>query len=73
MAGKTIASLAEHFAALEDPCIERTKPHPLLSIVVIALCAVIGGAETWNELAEIGRKRAEWLATFLELPHKIPS
>lgn len=36
--------LADHFAALDDPCVERTKLHPLLSIVVIASCAVISGA-----------------------------
>ena len=73
MAGSTVGSLAEHFASLEDPRVERTKLHPLLSIVILALCAVICGAETWNEIAEFGEAKADWLATFLALPHGIPS
>jgi predicted transposase YbfD/YdcC len=66
-------SLAEHFATLDDPRVERTKLHPLLSIVVIALCAVIAGAESWDDIEDFGEIRAEWFATFLDLPHGIPS
>jgi len=66
-------TLADHFAALEDPRVERTKLHPLLSIVVIAICAVIGGAESWDDIEQFGEAKAEWFATFLDLPHGIPS
>jgi predicted transposase YbfD/YdcC len=66
-------SLIEHFAALDDPRVERTKLHPLLSIVVIAICAVIAGAESWDDIADFGEIRADWFATFLDLPHGIPS
>lgn len=61
-------SLTEHFAALEDPRVERTRLHPLLSIVVIALCAVISGAESWDDIADFGEIRANWFASFLDLP-----
>lgn len=66
-------AVAEHFAALEDPRIARTKLHPLLSIIVIALCAVICGAESWNDIAEFGEAKQEWFASFLDLPNGIPS
>jgi predicted transposase YbfD/YdcC len=66
-------ALLHHFAALDDPRIERTKFHPLLSIIVIALCAVIGGAGSWDDIELFGRLRANWFATFLALPHGIPS
>jgi predicted transposase YbfD/YdcC len=66
-------TLAEHFAALDDPRVERTKLHPLLSIVVIAICAVIAGAESWDDIEEFGVIRADWFASFLDLPHGIPS
>src|ERR671928_813408 len=66
-------TLTEHFAALDDPRVERTKLHPLLDIVVIAICAVIAGAESWDDIAEFGEIRADWFATFLALPHGIPS
>src|SRR5579883_2390355 len=66
-------SLIEHFAALEDPRVERTKLHPLVSIVVIALCAVICGAESWDEIAAFGEAKQTWLESFLDLPNGIPS
>jgi len=66
-------ALTEHFATLDDPRVERTKLHPLLSIVTIAICAVIAGAESWDDIAEFGEAKASWFATFLDLPHGIPS
>jgi predicted transposase YbfD/YdcC len=66
-------ALSEHFATLEDPRVERTKLHPLLSIVTIALCAVICGSETWNDIEEFGKAKSEWLCSFLDLPNGIPS
>jgi predicted transposase YbfD/YdcC len=68
-----VLALTEHFAALHDPRVERTKRHPLLSIVTIALCAVICGAETWDDIAEFGEAKAGWLASFLDLPNAIPA
>jgi predicted transposase YbfD/YdcC len=66
-------SLNEHFATLEDPRVERTKLHPLLSVITIAICAVICGAETWDEIEEFGKAKAEWLKSFLDLPNGNPS
>ena len=66
-------SVLVHFRELVDPRVERTKLHPLLSIVGIALCGVICGADTWVEVAEFGVARQEWLASWLDLPAGIPS
>jgi predicted transposase YbfD/YdcC len=68
-----MGALMEHFAALEDPRVERARAHALLAIVTIALCGVICGAESWVEIAEFGRTKADWFASFLELPNGIPS
>jgi len=68
-----LGSLVDHFALLSDPRIDRTKRHLLLDIVVIAVGAVIGGADTCVDLAEYGRAKYEWLKRFLPLPHGIPS
>lgn len=73
MESTPLLALTEHFAGLDDPRMERTKLHQLLDIVVIALCAVIGGAETWEDIALFGETKAAWLGTFLALPHGIPS
>src|SRR5947209_270149 len=58
----TSRSLTDHFATLDDPRIERTKLHPLLNIVTIALCAVIAGAESWDDIEDFGVIRADWFA-----------
>ena len=66
-------SIARSFADLEDPRLERSRLHNLLDIVVLAVCAVIGGAEGWEDIAKYGRAKATWLKTFLALPNGIPS
>src|SRR5947209_5951134 len=65
----------EHFGALPDPRVERTKLHPLLDILVIAVCAVIAGAEGWEDIAEFGRLKEPFFRERLglTLPHGIPS
>ena len=64
---------AEHFAELKDPRIDRTKLHPLINILVIALCAAICGADNWVEIELFGQSKREWFARFLDLTNGIPS
>lgn len=66
-------SILAHFHDLDDPRISPATRHQLLDIVAIALCAVICGADTWVEVEAFGRAKHDWLATFLALPHGIPS
>ena len=73
MNDKPTASISEHFASLQDPRIDRTKLHQLLDILVIAICAIICGADDWVEVELFGNAKLAWLRTFLELPHGIPS
>ena len=67
------ASIAEHFALLEDPRAEHLVDHKLIDIIMIAICAVICGAETWNDIELFGSERLDWLRQFLELKNGIPS
>src|SRR5215207_635540 len=73
MASAANQPLVAHFTALEDPRVERTKLHPLDNVVSIAICAVICGAETWDDIAAFGAAKAAWFATFLDLTNGIPS
>jgi predicted transposase YbfD/YdcC len=66
-------TLFDHLSIIEDPRIDRTKQHLLIDILVIAVCAVICGAEGWTEIEEFGRAKEEWFKKFLELPNGIPS
>jgi predicted transposase YbfD/YdcC len=66
-------ALRKSFRRLHDPRIDRCKRHLLLDIVTMALCAVIGGADTWTDIATFARRRQGWFGRFLELPNGIPS
>jgi len=68
-----ILSLEESFGKIADPRIDRTKLHKLIDIIIIAICAVICGAEGWEEIEEFGKEKQEWLENILELPNRIPS
>src|SRR3982750_3747970 len=68
-----IERLVGHFGAVVDPRRRRKVEHPLTDILVIAVCAVIACAESWNVIALYGRSKLAWLRTFLELPNGIPS
>jgi predicted transposase YbfD/YdcC len=73
MAEQPLGSISEHFSQLEDPRIERNKLHPLLNIIVIAICAVICGSENWVDVEMYGELKKEWLSKYLDLSHGIPS
>jgi hypothetical protein len=73
MTSSPVLALSQHFAQLEDPRVERTRLHHLLDIVIIAICAVIAGAESWNDLALFGETKYAWFSSFLALPNGIPS
>jgi predicted transposase YbfD/YdcC len=66
-------ALLEHFASVPDPRIERHRWHKLSDILVIAVCAVLSGAESYPAIEDFGTERESWLRQFLELPAGIPS
>lgn len=73
MSSPSAANLTKHFANLTDPRVERTKEHLLLDLVVIAICAILAGADGWVAVEAFGHAKEKWLRTFLELPNGIPS
>jgi predicted transposase YbfD/YdcC len=68
-----LPTLDQHFSDLTDPRVERTKLHQLVDILVIAICAVIAGADNWEDVAAFGEAKRDWFQTFLALPNGIPS
>ena len=67
------ASISEHFSCVKDPRLDRTKDHPLVNIIVIAICGVICGADTWVDIENFGKAKQDWLGQFLDLTNGIPS
>jgi predicted transposase YbfD/YdcC len=67
------ASILEHFALLSDPRRDQGRIHRLDEIVFMAICGVLCGADSWQEIADYSESKSDWLSTFLALPGGIPS
>jgi predicted transposase YbfD/YdcC len=68
----TSLSIKSHFRKLRDPRRRHCREHRFLDIIVIAICAVIGNADSWRAIALWGRTHETWLRRFLALPNGIP-
>ena len=66
-------SITHYFAKLKDPRRRHRRVHPLQNVIVIALCAVIAGAQDWQEIETFGKRRRDWLRRFLDLSQGVPS
>ncbi len=71
--GSIQQSLMEHFGDIKDPRVDRTKKHQLTDILVIAILAIIAGAQGWEDIENYGISKQQWLEEFLALPNGIPS
>lgn len=63
----------EHFSAIEDPRREHGTRHLLEEILVLTICAVICGADSFVAVEAFGHAKHAWLRRFLTLPNGIPS
>lgn len=66
-------SLISVFAQLEDPRSGPARRHDLCEMIVIALCAVLCGADSWVDVEEWGEDNEAWLRKYLKLAHGTPS
>src|SRR5262249_51117169 len=66
-------SIPKYFRIVKDPRRRHRRLHGLQDILVIALGAIIAGAQDWQEIATFGQRRRDWLRRFLRLPNGIPS
>jgi len=66
-------TISEHFSSLKDPRTGRMVDHYLIEILIIAICAVICGADDWVAIEQFGQAKEKWFRTFLHLPNGIPS
>ena len=66
-------SLLQHLQIIEDPRTHRTRRHELQSILAVALCATLAGADNWVEVAEFGQLHQDWFARIVPLPAGVAS
>ena len=68
----TLDEVVLHFAELEDPRSTVNRRHPLVSVVVIAVLAVLSGASGPTAIAEWAAAKEEFLIEALDLPNGVP-
>jgi predicted transposase YbfD/YdcC len=68
----TLDEVVLHFAELEDPRSTINRRHPLVSVVVIAVMAVLAGASGPTAIAEWAATKEEFLIEALDLPNGVP-
>ena len=73
MVGEGPVSLVEHFSVLEDRRDPSKRRHLLIDILMIAITAVLCGADGWTEIEEFGKSNEKWFRKFLKLPNGIPA
>ena len=65
--------LADVFVSIHDPRQSAKVKHDLLELLVVAVNAVLVGADTFAEIELWAEEKLEWLRGYLQLPHGIPS
>src|SRR3982751_379447 len=68
----SLDEIIRHFEDLEDPRSTINRQHPLTSVVVIALMAVLAGAGGPTAIAKWACLKRDFLLNALDLPHGIP-
>ncbi|MFO1477168.1 MAG: ISAs1 family transposase [Verrucomicrobiota bacterium] len=66
-------SLITILKEVPDPRMDRRKLHALPDVLSIAICALLCGADSFEDMEVFGEAKSEWFESFLELRHGIPS
>jgi len=75
MDGRVALRLVERFEPLtaHDPRVKRRRLHRLTDVVVLAVCGVLSGCESFTDVERYAKSKLAFFRQFLELPHGIPS
>ena len=66
------ATFLKHFNSITDPRIERCKKHELIDILLLAISAVLSGAEGWEDIEDFGHLKLDWLKKYGAFEAGIP-
>jgi predicted transposase YbfD/YdcC len=67
-----LGDIAEHFDELPDPRCHINRRHPLRNVIVIAILAILAGANGPTAIARWARAKEKFLLRGLLLPHGVP-
>lgn len=66
-------SLIEHFSIIRDYRQSGKVDHKITDIILLVVCAVICGAEGWEDISDFGKDRLDWLKRYGDFDNGIPS
>lgn len=66
-------ALVEHFSEIEDTRSIHGRRHELRTVIVMAICAVLCGANSFESIADFADAKLEWFEKYFNLPHGAPS
>ncbi|WP_017429388.1 ISAs1 family transposase [Vreelandella jeotgali] len=70
---QTATPILDIFACVTDPRHSSQVQHPLPDLLTVAVCGVLVGADTFEEIELWAREKLSWLRQYLNLPNGIPS
>ena len=73
MSENPTSSIETCFGDINDPRVTGRCTYPLVEIIIIAICAVIAGAENWTDIETFSKDKEKWLREFLELKNGTPA
>jgi hypothetical protein len=73
VAESILRELVRSLSVVDEPRFQRGIRHPLVNVLTIAVVGCMCGCDDAEALEDWGKKEANWLARFLELPHGTPS
>ena len=65
--------LLSHFSIIQDYRQTGKIEHKLSDILLLVICAVIAGADGWEEIEDFGHDRLTWLQEYADFDNGIPS
>jgi predicted transposase YbfD/YdcC len=66
-------SLVDHLQSIPDPRVVKRSDHDLIDVLVISICCLLCGGESFNDMEDFGEAKLDWFKTFLSLRSGIPS
>jgi len=66
-------SLCEDFAIIEDPRRKQAVRHPLIGVMIMALCAIASGSDGWDDIADTAELHFDWFKEVVPCGKRPPS
>lgn len=70
---QTTHPILDIFASVTDPRHPSKVQHPLPDVLTVAVCGVLVGADTFEEIELWAKAKLPWLRQYLSLPNGVPS